>query len=250
MQHVRGLVNHDVAERVLGLVSGPPHVRIVSCKPIAPHLDVVRLEPMIPEQGPENPPCISHETGRQFRLNGRPGSRKVQNKRPGGDFPQRNFPPITGHQAGHHRVNALPNRLWWDRWNRPGFCREQIRKKVEQVPDGGLRRPSICLVLLELREPKAAGARPFPSLFSGAHESFDELGRQAAGRGSLPCGILNALIDHPQSVALHQFLRSAERRDHRMYHDLRDASARICVEWCPQAGNARMCTVSTQYGNR
>lgn len=53
MQHVRGLVNHDVTVRVLGFVSGPPHVRIVSGETVAPHLDIIRLEPMIPEKRPE-----------------------------------------------------------------------------------------------------------------------------------------------------------------------------------------------------
>jgi hypothetical protein len=64
MQHVRGLVNHDVAVEVLGLVSGPSHVRIVSGETIAPHVDIVQLKPEVPEQGPENPPGISHEAGR------------------------------------------------------------------------------------------------------------------------------------------------------------------------------------------
>lgn len=68
-------------------------------------------------------------------------------------------------------VNALPNRLWRDRRNRPGFCRQQIREKLEQVPDGSLRRPSICLVLLELREAEATGAGPFPGLFTCAQKS-------------------------------------------------------------------------------
>ena len=49
MQHVGGLVNHDVAVRILRLVSGPPHVGIVSGESITPHLDIVRLEPMVSE---------------------------------------------------------------------------------------------------------------------------------------------------------------------------------------------------------
>ena len=109
VRHVSGLVNHDVTVRVVGLVGGSPHVRVVSGHAITSHIDVVWLESMILEQGPKNSPRRSHETGRQLRINGNPGSCKVQNERACGDLAQCDISPLRLHQPAHHGPNSLPD---------------------------------------------------------------------------------------------------------------------------------------------
>lgn len=113
MQHVRGFVNDDVAIGIAGFVSGPPHVRVVSGKAVTSDFNIVWFEAVIPEQGSEDTPSRSHEAGRQLSLNGRTGS---GNERPCGDFTQRGFPPVILHQAGYHRLDSLPNRVWLHSW--------------------------------------------------------------------------------------------------------------------------------------
>jgi hypothetical protein len=73
MQHVCGLVYHDVAVRVVGLVRGPSDVRIVASQAITADVNIVWLEPIVLEQQPKDPPRRSHETRRQLRFNGHRG---------------------------------------------------------------------------------------------------------------------------------------------------------------------------------
>jgi hypothetical protein len=98
---------------------------------------------------------------------------------------KRDVPPVRLHQPANHWLGSMPDRLRRDERTRLSFRGKQIGEKVQQIPQGGLRRSSMRLILFELREGEASGTRSFPGLFSRAQESFNEDGRQAARRSGL-----------------------------------------------------------------